>query len=107
MSSSADLVGKGVALLLMGQDAAGEDDWAVFNTVLQEDDGQLVLQHWTGRLVLSEAWALRIKATSPEMRSTMLDLDFFLPLTVGNLSEHEATALETTGFRWPKTPSES
>jgi len=107
MSSLADLVGKGVALLLMGQDAAGEDDWAVFNTVLEQQDGQLVLQHRTGRLVLSEAWASRIKATSPGMRSTLLDLDFFLPLTVGNLSEQEATALETTGFQWPKKPSES
>jgi hypothetical protein len=90
----------------MGQNSAGEDDWAVFNTVLHDEGGQLVLKHKTGRLELSEAWASRIKATSPEMRSVLLDLEFFLPLTVGNMSDEEAAALETTGFQWPKTRTE-
>lgn len=103
----ADAVGKGVALLLMGTDSAGEEDWAVFNTVLQEEGGQLVLKHKTGRLELSEGWASRIKVTSSEMRGILLNLEFFLPLTVGNLSDEEAMELETTGFQWPKAQSES
>src|SRR6187401_1326721 len=103
---NADLTGRQVALLLISQDAEGNDDWAVFSTTLQQGEGQAVLVHKAGQLELSDEWLSRIKATTPQARSILLEADFFLPLTVGSISDEEAETLRKTGFQWPTKRSE-
>ncbi len=98
---NADLLGRQVALLLLSHDAEGEDDWAVFSTTLQEEEGKFILTHKTGRLQLKDEWLSRIKATTPQTRSILLGADFFLLLAVGSIGDDRAEGLMGTGLQWP------
>lgn len=96
-----NLVGKEVALLLMGQGPEGEDDWSVFRTTVGQRDGQLFLRYEMGTLELSDDWASRVRPVADDTRGILLGADYFLPLTVGNVSQEEAAAMERTGLKWP------
>lgn len=96
-----EFVGMDVTLLLMGQDSAGEGDWAVFHSTIVPQQGRVLLECATGSLEFSDDWASRVRPTPPEARDILLGADYFLPLSVGNVTEEEAAAMEHTGLRWP------
>jgi hypothetical protein len=96
-----DFVGKNITLLLMGHDSTGADDWAVFRSTVVLRQGQVLLECATGALEFSDDWVSRIRHTEPGARDILLGGDYFLPLTVGHVTDEEAAALERTGLRWP------
>lgn len=104
---NADLLGRQIALLLISHDAEGEDDWAVFSTTLEEEEGKFILTHKTGRLELKDGWLSRIKATTPETRSILLGADFFLLLAVSSIGDDRAEGLMGTGLQWPASAPKS
>ena len=94
-------LGERVALLLMGKDPQGEDDWAVLaGTVIQQQE-RLLFQHAHGALELSDEWASRIKPAAPETKSILGGAQYVLPLVVGNITDEEAASLQGTGLKWP------
>ena len=95
------LVGQHLALLLMGHDEGGNDDWAVLSGTIVEEAGRILFQHEGGPLHLSDEWLARIRQCPSEVKSVLLDADVYLPLTVGTLSSKDAAILEKTNIRWP------
>ena len=96
------LVGKQLALLLLGEDANGQEDWAVFAGTIGERDGRLLLHRRVGVVELRDEWIGCIRATSDETRATLSGADFVVQVTVGSLPGDVSPAdLETTGLRWP------
>ena len=80
-----DIAGKTVALLLMGVDRNGEDEWSVVaGTVTQTRDG--LLFHHDGKpegFPLPDDALDRMKLTPPAVGDTMLGAEIILPLSVG------------------------
>ena len=96
------LIGKQLALLLLGKDANGQEDWAVFAGTIGERDGRLVLNRRVGVVELRDKWIERIRVPSDETRAILSGADYVVQLTVGSLPGDVSSAdLETTGLRWP------
>lgn len=99
------LVGKQLALLLLGEDANGREDWAVFAGTIGERDGRLVLNRRVGVVELRDEWIGLIRATDDETRATLSGADFVVQLTVGSLPGDVSPAdLEPAGLKWPPGP---
>lgn len=100
-----ETIGKTVALVMMGKDARGEDDWAVVKGVLERSGGDIVFIHdgKPDRFALPDDALARIKPTTPETRAILLDADLSLPLTIGPTPEGpEGRGLVDTGMKWPE-----
>jgi hypothetical protein len=96
------LIGKQLALLLLGEDANGREDWAVFAGTIGERDGRLLLQRRVGVVELRDEWLRLIRATDDETRATLSGADYVVQLTVGSLPGEVSPAdLATTGLTWP------
>ena len=99
--TSTELIGERLALVLMGVDQAGEDDWAVFAGRISERDGSLFFDHERGSLELVPEWISRIRAADANIRSILLGAPYVLSLNVGHVSDEVAATLRMTGLRWP------
>jgi len=97
------LNGKSFAVLLMGQTAAGQDDWAVFAGTFRTDDKGFFLDRGQKPPFEIDAdWLERIKPVSGSVKETLLGAEFYLSLTIGPLPEGEsAETFVETGLRWP------
>jgi len=96
--------GKTFALLLYGETADGEDDWAVFPGVARLRGDSLYLERSNDQrdVEIRPEWYERIKPTNEKSRAILQDADYYLGLTVGNVSVDEAKGLERVGLVWPK-----
>ena len=98
------LNGKRFAILLMGTDAHGEDAWSVFSGVARVDGATLVIERGLGNpdFEVRFEWLDRIKQVGSDNRSILMDAEYYIPLTVGNLPDGFASdSLFSTGLRWP------
>ena len=97
------LVGSRLALLLTGEDEHGGDDWVVFAGVVRQDGERLVLERNEGPFELRAEWIERIRPVKAELRDVLLDADYVLTLSVGNLPAGAPTdGFEATGLKWPQ-----
>jgi hypothetical protein len=94
---------KTVALLMMGADANGEDEWAVVVGTVTQSGQTLTFVH-DGQ---PEGFPLpvdaleRMQPTTKETRE-ILGADIVLSLSIGPMPEgHEGEAL-STGLKWPE-----
>ena len=97
------LDGRPFTLLLMGTTPEGEDDWAVFSGVARPQDGTLHIDRGTEpSFEIKLEWIDRIRPVDRELRSMLLDADYFLSLTIGRLSvDDDGNDLLQTGLQWP------
>jgi hypothetical protein len=99
-----ELVGKKIALLLIGTKENGDDDWVVFAGTVYEVNGALYVD-FGGRWPLFEIrdeWAARVRPTDDKSRDILLDAELFIPLTVGNLPDDAPPSeFQETGLKWP------
>ena len=95
--------GKPFSLLLCGETENGEDDWAVFPGIARVKGERLFLERASGApdVEIQPEWYNRIKATHDSLRRILQGADYFLPLTVGNISTEDAAGLEGIGIKWP------
>jgi hypothetical protein len=99
------LHGKRLTLLLTGTKENGDDDWAVFGGVASLEAGVVFMDRGEGkpRLEIREEWLGRIRIVEPESRETLLDADYYLPLTIGKLaSDEDGACFDSTGLKWPE-----
>lgn len=97
------LHGKRIAVLLNGQDEAGEEEWAVLAGRAVWDGEKLRVDRGSGRKPFPAPYhALdRLKPVQDEVREILLDADFWLPLFVGPLPEDaDQGEYESTGLNW-------
>ena len=100
-----ETIGKSVTLVVMGQSAHAEDDWAVVRGSLMRSGADLLFVHEgkPDRFPLPDDALDRIKPTTPETRAILLDADLSLALTIGPTPEgSEAEGLVDTGLKWPE-----
>jgi hypothetical protein len=99
-----DLIGRRVALLLMGKKANGEDDWVVVAGTGIEVRGVVCVDLGKDKrpLEIRPEWISRVKLVDADVRDTLADADFYVPLRVGDLPEETSPGeYENTGLKWP------
>jgi hypothetical protein len=91
------------ALLLRGETADGEEDWIVCSGVARLKGESLFLERSAHEpdVEIRQEWFDRIRPTDDEARGIFQGAEFFLSLTVGNLSGDQAEGMEPFGFQWP------
>ena len=97
--------GTTLALLLMGETADSEDDWAVFpGTVRREGDAKYLDRGPNrDRFEIRKEWLSRIRPVGDDLRDIFEGCELYLPLTVGNLTPgRDLDDLELTGLKWPQ-----
>ena len=85
------LHGKPLTLLFMCAKEDGDADWAVFGGIALLEAGVLYMDcgEGTPRFEIREEWLGRIRRVDPESRETLLNAEYYLPLTVGRLALDE------------------
>jgi hypothetical protein len=99
------LNGQVLALLLMHETEAGEDDWAVVGGVVRFRDGHafLDLGPENADIELVPQWLARIKPTDDETRDVWLNASYYLPLGVADIPHDTSLhGIRMTGLKWPK-----
>lgn len=96
-----ELLGKHLALLLIADDENGEPEVMTVHGEVAERDGVMFLDRGLkGQLELRDEWHDRVRIANGEAR-TILESEYYLPLTVGTLPEDEDPAsFEFTGITW-------
>ena len=96
--------GSSLALLLVGETEDGEEDWAIFTGTIESKDGEFFLNRGPDKDIfdIRDEWLSRIKPVKEEVREILGNCDFFLPLSVGAVSDDDALGMEATGLKWPK-----
>ena len=103
MVDAGRLVGKKLALLIVGEDEQGKDDVVVFTGIVRQDGRSLILERVEGPFALLDEWLERVQPVDNDVRDILLDSDFVLPLSIGNLPGGANTAdFESTRLKWPK-----
>jgi hypothetical protein len=102
-------LGKKVALVLWGTTETGEDDVAVYSRKLSVSDSGYTLVHTeTGHEIpLEEDWLSRLQAVPKELQPILLECEYQIQLTVGNVDESQLTQLEPLGIKWPDSSNET
>ena len=96
--------GRTLALLLCSETADGEDDWAVFPGVARVRGSSLYLERSGDEpdVEIRSEWCERIEPTNDESRPILQGADYYLGLTVGNMTRDVIEGLERLGLKWPK-----
>ncbi len=99
-----DLIGSSLALLLVGETDDGEEDWAVFTGTIKSKNGELFLDRGPDKdnFDIRDEWLSRIYPVKEEVREILENCKFFLPLSVGTVSDDDALDMDATGLKWPK-----
>jgi hypothetical protein len=97
------LDGRTLALLLCGTTEGGEDDWAVFPGVIRLREGALYLQRSGDQpdLEILPEWHERIRPTKESVRQIFQGADYYLALSVGNISNEDAEGFQKIALKWP------
>ncbi|HDY7993163.1 TPA: hypothetical protein ACGVB5_004862 [Vibrio vulnificus] len=97
-----DLSGKTLALLLWSKDEDGEDDVAVFKGSITREGASFFYQNESGsKLELTDDWLGRIVPVASDVKDVLLNCDYQLSLTVGQLLPDSKDFVET-GLSWPE-----
>jgi len=89
MNSS--LIGQPFSVLLMGETAEGEDDWAVFSGALKQSPSGLFLDRGTKPpFEIRTEWIERIKPVGSDVKDILLSAEYYLSLSVGPIPEGES-----------------
>lgn len=94
------LSGRRFALILTDE----RQESAVFSGTLLWKGQALLFQGSNERdFAILQEWYERIKPVPPSVKSILLDAEFFLSLSVGNLPDNQDLRhFEATGLRWPQ-----
>lgn len=99
-----ELNGVEIALVLMGKDEYGEDDWAILKGKGVVKSGALYIHYGADQPLFPvprEAVG-RIKKVTAEMSDMLLGADLCIPLTVGTVDEDiDPETLLSAGIAWP------
>src|ERR1700756_417248 len=102
MLTTEEIIGQPLALLLIGEDDRGEDEWwLVYGTLANTDDGFAFVRAKDGAGVpLESEWLERIKSVTPQQTGICKPSLFYLPLSVGPIPENADPAeYVRTGLR--------
>ena len=88
-------------MIAWGKSEDGSDDVAVFTGIADWDGATLTMRREpeSASFVVDPAWLPRIKPVPEELKSTLLDAEYYFSVTVGNVED--ASGFESTGLRWP------
>lgn len=103
MTDLKQLDGKPLALLLIGEDENGEEDWAVFRGTARWEGTDLHFVRDGVDFAVPDGAVSRIRPVDPGIRDVMLDAEYYIPLSVGPLPAEAVTAdFICTGLEWPQ-----
>ena len=97
-------------MLVWGEMADGSDDVAVFAGIGDWDGRRLRMlrQSDPASFPIQDDWLSRLKPVPADLKTTLLDSDYFFSLTIGPIPEGEALgAYVVTGLKWPDEGSTS
>jgi hypothetical protein len=100
-----ELNGKTLALLLVRQNEAGEDEWAVLTGTARWDGTQLQVDRGSERkpFLIFDDWLGRVESVPEEVDDFFGGAKFYLALSVGNLPDSDdAEGYINTGLKWPE-----
>lgn len=81
----ADLIGKQLSLLIMGEVDDEEDEWPVLTGIVQQEGEGLVLSRPEGAFALRGEWLERVRPVDPRVQGVLLGADYVLPIRIGDL----------------------
>ena len=97
-----DALDKALALVLWAKDENDDDDVAVFKGQMIEKNGMYFLQRDNNVTIeIREEWLPKIEQIPEELKEILLNCDYQLPLTVGNI-ENDSGISERLGLKWPR-----
>jgi hypothetical protein len=96
--------GKKVALIAWAKDEKGEDDVAVFTGTGRWIGDQLSLDRGVNEtaVAIPNEWLDRLQIVTPDLKKTLLDSDYSISISVGNLTNADRPSeLDSLGLKWP------
>lgn len=107
MIDPANTNGKKLALVLWGENKAGEDDVAVFTGILHWDGSHLFLNRENNEPIkILDEWMERIKIVTEDIKDIVLGSEYIISLSVGNLPDCKGNSeYERIGLKWPQENS--
>ncbi len=96
--------GKKLALIGWAKDEKGEDDVSVFSGIAKWNGTQLTLDRGDDNLEFNvpDDWLGRLKIVEDELKETLMNADYAISFSVGNLPEGKASEYILTTLKWPK-----
>ena len=104
MIDISELENRVLALIATGTNSRGEKETAVFTGTMRRVGGSLVFDRGSNGKAfgIPSDWYERIKAVKPKVKAILLEADYCITLTVGNIEEGEKLSeYEPVGLRWP------
>lgn len=99
------LEGAEIALVLMGRDRQGDEDWAILEGRGVVKGGELYIERQSDDLLFPvprEALG-RAKKVTKDLAEILRGAEWCIPLTVGPVDEDiDPYTLESAGFIWPE-----
>ena len=95
-------------MVVWGEKSDGTDDVVVFTGTARWDGRHLTLARHESDFQLLDEWLDRLRPVRADLKATLLDSEYFLNVTIGNLPDGTDTrSYFDTGLKWPSTPNES
>lgn len=101
-----EFVGKRLALVLWGKDYNGEDEVSVHTGTVREAGSGFILDRGPDKpqIELRPEWLARVRPVPGDLRSTLLNADFSIPLTVQSLPDDaDPSQYQPLGLRIPRS----
>ncbi|MCB9771364.1 MAG: hypothetical protein H6754_02305 [Candidatus Omnitrophica bacterium] len=105
MKKISNLHNKKLAVILWSKDKAGEDDVVVYagKASVVHNKVTVSLKGNANFKILAE-WVERIKNVTKDLKTTLLDADYCISLSVGDLpTDTSSDKFIKTGLKWPKS----
>lgn len=104
MNDNPNILGKPFCVLLIGTTVDGEDEGAVFSGTLKQNESGLYLDRGESPpFEIDPEWIERIKPVGPDIKDILLNAEYYLSLSVGQIPEGESTeSYVATGLKWPQ-----
>ena len=86
-----EIEGKVLALMLTAKAADGEEEITVISGTVRLEEGRAYVDRGPGRerFWIRDEWEQRIKLVAPDLRRMLPRAHYYLPLSVGNLTDEE------------------
>ena len=105
MMNFAELTGKKLAIVIMGEDENGKKEGAVFTGLARWANGHMYLDRGRNQksFQIPDETIERIKPVTPEIADIVLNADYYMKMSIAPLpSEANPKEYIQTGLKWPE-----
>jgi hypothetical protein len=84
-----EIEGKKLGLLVWSKDKTGDNDIRLFTGIIKWHDDRLCLKREEGFIPIPNEWFKKIKPVGKEVKSLLLDAEYYISLKIKDLLENE------------------